>query len=67
MGELAGAADANGDDSSRARARDFFDRHLAGWALAALANLAEKAERRFYKGVAAMAGAFLESERRQHA
>lgn len=66
MGELAGAADAKGDAGSRERARDFFGRHLSGWALAALANLAEKAERRYYRGVAAMAGAFLESERRQY-
>lgn len=66
MGELAGAADAQRDAGSRKRARDFFGRHLSGWALAALADLAEKAERRYYKGVAAMAGAFLESERRQY-
>ncbi|HEX5136767.1 MAG TPA: molecular chaperone TorD family protein [Planctomycetota bacterium] len=66
MGELAGAADANGDDSSRERARDFFGRHLSRWALAALANLSEQAERRYYRGVAAMTGAFLESERRQY-
>jgi TorA maturation chaperone TorD len=65
MGELAGAADAQGDEGSRGRARDFFARHLARWALAALADLSEKAERRYYKGVAAMAGAFLEAERRQ--
>jgi len=66
MGELAGAADANGDAGSLERAREFFGRHLARWALAALANLSEKAERRYYRGVAAMAGAFLESERRQY-
>jgi TorA maturation chaperone TorD len=66
MAELAGAADARGDAQSRARAHEFFARHLERWALAALADLSEKAERRYSKGVAAMAGAFLESERRQY-
>ncbi|MCK6459265.1 MAG: molecular chaperone TorD family protein [Planctomycetes bacterium] len=66
MGELAGSADAKGDAASVARARGFFARHIGRWALAALADLAEKAERRYYKGVAAMAGAFLESERRHY-
>jgi TorA maturation chaperone TorD len=65
MGELAAAAD-TGDGAARRRAVDFFERHVAPWALRALAELAAKAERRFYRGVAAMASAFLESERRQY-
>lgn len=65
MGELAGAADA-GNGALRQRAIDFFDRHVAPWALRALAEVAAKAERRYYRGVAAMASAFLESERRQY-
>jgi TorA maturation chaperone TorD len=66
MGELAGAADAKGDAQSRDLARTFFHRHVAPWALAALTDLAGSAQRRYYKGVAAMASAFLESERRHH-
>jgi len=66
MGELAAAAEAKGDAPSRAQARDFFRAHLAPWALAALADLSEKAERHYYRGVAAMAGAFLETERRHY-
>lgn len=65
MGELAGAADTGGDAAQR-QAREFFRRHLGPWALAALADLSEKAERRYYRGIAAMASAFLETERRQH-
>jgi TorA maturation chaperone TorD len=66
MGELADVADARGDAPSRKLARTFFRRHLAPWALAALADVSEKAERRYYRGVAAMASAFLESERRHY-
>lgn len=66
MGELAEAADARGDPPSRKRAKAFFRRHLAPWALAALAEVSTKAERRYYRGVAAMASAFLESERRHY-
>ncbi len=66
MGELAEAAEARGDAPSRKTARDFFRRHIAPWALAALAEVSAKAERRYYRGVAAMASAFLESERRQY-
>lgn len=65
MGELAQAAD-RGDAEGMRVAKEFFRRHLAPWALAALAELSEKAERRYYKGVAAMASAFLESERRHY-
>jgi len=66
MGELAGEADEGGDPAAELRARDFFRSHVAPWAVAALADLSEKAERRYYRGVAAMASAFLESERRHH-
>jgi len=65
MGELAEAAE-RGDAPSRKLARDFFRRHLGPWALAALAEVSTKAERRYYRGVAAMASAFLESERRHY-
>lgn len=61
MGELAQAAEQTGDGKV---ARDFFRRHLGPWALAALADVSERAERRYYRGVAAMASAFLENERR---
>jgi len=66
MGELAGEAEAGGDAATRRRAADFFRRHLAPWAQQALADLAAKAERRYYRGVALMISAFLESERRQY-
>jgi TorA maturation chaperone TorD len=66
MGELARAADESGDARSREVAGDFFRRHVAPWALAALAEVSGKAERRYYRGVAAMASAFLESERRHY-
>jgi TorA maturation chaperone TorD len=65
MGELAQAAE-GGDASSRKLAKDFFRRHLMPWALAALAEVSTKAERRYYRGVAAMTSAFLESERRHY-
>lgn len=65
MGELAQRAE-SGHARSLEVAMDFFRRHLAPWAPAALAEVAEKAERRYYKGVAAMASAFLESERRAY-
>lgn len=65
MGELAEAAE-RGDAANRKRARDFFRLYLAPWAVAALADVSEKAERRYYRGVAAMASAFLESERRHY-
>ncbi len=66
MGELAEAEGARGDAPSRKAARSFFRRHLAPWALAALAEVSTKAERRYYRGVAAMASAFLERERRHY-
>ena len=66
MGELAGQADTDADEDSHARARAFYLRHLLPWAQQALSELASTAERRFYRGLAAMVSAFLESERRQY-
>jgi TorA maturation chaperone TorD len=67
MGELAGQADAGADAESPVRARAFFLRHLQPWAQRALAELSARADRRFYRGVAAMVSAFLEAERRRYA
>jgi TorA maturation chaperone TorD len=67
MAELAGQADADpGDEESRARARSFFLRHVAPWCQEALTEIAARAQRRYYRGLAAMVSAFLESERRAH-
>jgi len=66
MGELAGQADAGLDEESPTRARAFFLRHLHPWSQRALSELAARAERRFYRGVAAMVSAFLEAERRRY-
>ena len=57
-----------GSTESRAerelRARSFLHRHLLPWAQRALAEVTHRACRRFYRGLAAMVAAFLESERR---
>jgi len=66
MGELAGQADAGVDPDAPGRARSFYLRHIQPWSQQALAELASHAERRFYKGLAAMLSAFLESERRAY-
>ena len=66
MGQLAGQADERGDEASRERARSFFLRHVRPWAQRALTEVAAHAERRFYRGAAAMASAFLETERRSY-
>jgi len=66
MGELAGQADDRGDAESLLRARTFFLRHIQPWAQRALADLAGAAQRRFWRGLAAMVSAFLESERRAY-
>lgn len=55
------------DGDAFVRARAFLDRYLAPWAERALTDLAEASDRRFYRGVAAMASAFLASERRLYA
>jgi TorA maturation chaperone TorD len=67
MGELAGQADRGVDPEASQRARFFFLRHIAPWCQQALTDLAARAERRFYRGIAAMVSAFLESERRAYA
>ena len=66
MGELAGDADAALDEEAPVRARSFFLRHLEPWSQRALTELASHAQRRFYRGVAAMLSAFLETERRSY-
>jgi len=60
MGELVGR---EGGDSEQ-HARSFFLRHLRPWAQHALTEVAEAADRSFYRGVAAMLSAFLGSESR---
>lgn len=64
MGVLADQAEAGGDAEARERARAFFLRHIHPWAQRALAEVASRADRRFYRGLAAMVSAFLEAERR---
>jgi len=49
---------------ARARGRAFLFRHLLPWSQTALAEVSARADRRWYRGLAAMASAFLESERR---
>ena len=63
MGAL--TAESNESQGEREyRARAFLHRHLLPWAQQALAELAHRAHRRFYRGLAAMVAAFIESERR---
>jgi len=64
MGELAGRADREEDSDAPVRARAFFRRFVEPWAQRVLADLAAQADLRFYRGLAAMVSAFLESERR---
>jgi len=80
MGELAGADTAADDDpgldadsaidgevaEARQRARLFYRRHLLPWAPQALAEVARHAHRRFYRGLASMVVAFLETERQRY-
>ncbi|MHC4974808.1 MAG: TorD/DmsD family molecular chaperone [Planctomycetota bacterium] len=66
MGELTGQADADPSEESRARARSFFLRHVAPWCQQALTEIAARAQRHYYRGLAAMVSAFLETERRAH-
>ena len=65
MGELAGQTEA-GDPDADTRARAFFLRHIDPWASQALAEVSQKADRHFYRGLAAMLSAFLGSERNQY-
>jgi TorA maturation chaperone TorD len=65
MGQLAGGTPPPGEGrSERDRARAFLERHLLSWVPDALAEVAEHADRRFYRGLAAMLLAFLASEKR---
>lgn len=66
MGELAGQVDADPNEESRTRARSFFLRHIAPWCQQALTEVATRAQRHYYRGLAAMVSAFLEAERRAH-
>ena len=65
MGEFAGQAEA-GDPDADTRARAFFLRHINPWAPQALAEVSEKADRHFYRGLSAMLAAVLGSERSQY-
>jgi len=62
MGELAGQAEAGGEDAAT-RARAFFRRHLEPWVQQVLVEIAENADRHFYRGLTAMLSAFMGSER----
>ena len=63
MGALtAGSNESRGE--RQLRARSFLHRHLLPWAQQALAEMAQRAHRRFYRGLAAMVASFIESERR---
>jgi TorA maturation chaperone TorD len=66
MGELAGQVEAEPTEERRTRARSFFLRHIAPWCQQALTEVAARAQRRYYRGLAAMVSAFLETERRAH-
>jgi TorA maturation chaperone TorD len=66
MGELTAQAEADPGEESRARARAFFLRHVAPWCQQALTEVATRAQRHYYRGLAAMVSAFLETERRAH-
>jgi len=59
-----GALAEGGDEDPALRMRAFYSRHLAPWWIAALADFAEAADRRFYRGVGSMLAAFLASEER---
>ena len=59
-----GALAESGDEDRAVSMRAFYCRHLAPWWMAALADLAEAADRRFYRGVGSMLAAFLASEER---
>ncbi len=66
MGELAAQEERRPEGDAAVRAPLFFRRHLDPWAQRALAELSARADRKFYRGIAAMASAFLESERRRY-
>ena len=66
MGELAQREDESDDPDAALHARAFFHRHLLPWAPRALADVSAEADRRFYRGLATMLSAFLETERRRY-
>jgi TorA maturation chaperone TorD len=66
MGELAGQEESGAGVDAGVRARAFFLRHIRPWAQQALAEVAESAQRQFYRGLAAMISAFLGSELRRY-
>jgi TorA maturation chaperone TorD len=66
MGELAQREEEAEDPDAALHARAFFLRHLLPWAPRALTEVSAEADRRFYRGLATMLSAFLESERRRY-
>lgn len=71
MGALAAEAETahrDGDPdaakTAEVRSRAFFLRHVHSWVPELMTAIASRADRRFYRALAAMASAFLESERR---
>lgn len=66
MGQLAQREEEADDEDAALHARAFFRRHLLPWAPRALAEVSAEADRRFYRGLATMLSAFLESERRRY-
>ena len=65
MGELAGREEESGDEDAALHAQAFFRRHVLPWASRAIAEMSAAADRRFYRGLAIMVSAFLESERQR--
>jgi len=66
MGELAQREEEGEDEDAGRHAAAFFRRHVLPWAPRALAEVSSAADRRFYRGLATMLSAFLESERRHY-
>jgi len=65
MGALAAREPEPGEgEAERDRARAFLHRHILSWAPGALAEVSAHADRRFYRGLAAMLSAFLASEKK---
>ncbi|MHC4941101.1 MAG: TorD/DmsD family molecular chaperone [Planctomycetota bacterium] len=66
MGELAQREEEGRDEDAPLHARAFFLRHVLPWAPRALMEVSAQADRRFYRGLATMLSAFLETERRRY-
>ncbi len=66
MGELSEQHEQAGTEEARVRAGAFLYRHILPWADRALADFAAAADRRFYRGLAAMITAYLAVERRTY-